>query len=229
MAWSGEPIHVKEKAIVSWSGGKDSALALFDAQKDFDIVALVTTVTDGFDRISVHGVRTSLLERQGQALGYPVEKVVISQTCCNDEYESRMRAALAQYKDRGVTSVICGDIFLEDVRRYREERLFTVGLRGVFPLWKVESRELAGRFFQAGFQAVLCCVDTSVLDQGYAGRLYDRDLIAHFPPAVDPCGENGEFHSFVFNGPNMAMPIAYRTGERVLRDDRFCFCDLIPE
>jgi uncharacterized protein (TIGR00290 family) len=218
---------MKEKALVSWSGGKDSALALFETQNDWEIVALLTTVTDQYDRISMHGVRTSLLEQQVRSLGYALETVNISPVCSNGEYETKLRAVLERYRTAGVTSVICGDIFLEDVRRYREEKLFTVGLQGVFPLWKRPTTELARRFISLGFQSVLCCVDTSVLDERFAGRLYDEDLLRELPPGVDPCGENGEFHSFVFDGPNMAMRVGYRTGERKLRDNRFCFCDLL--
>jgi diphthamide synthase (EF-2-diphthine--ammonia ligase) len=139
-----------------------------------------------------------------------------------------MRAALERYRQAGVSFVICGDIFLEDVRRYREERLFTVGLKGVFPLWQRPTDALARRSIALGFQAVLCCVDTTVLDAGFAGRLYDPDLLRDLPPAVDPCGENGEFHSFVFDGPNLAARVEYRTEERLLRDDRFYYCDLLP-
>lgn len=220
---------MREKAIVSWSGGKDSALALLEAQRDYEIVALLTTVTEVYDRISVHGVRTSLLERQARSLNCALDKVVISPACSNDEYEARMRAGLDKYRTAGVLAVVCGDIFLEDVRRYREERLFTDGLKGVFPLWGRDTTELAHRFIDVGFRAVLCCVDTTVLDRDFAGRLYDRETLAQLPPTVDPCGENGEFHTFVFDGPNMANRIEHRVGERVLRDNRFCFCDLLPE
>jgi uncharacterized protein (TIGR00290 family) len=220
---------MKEKAIVSWSGGKDSALALLEAQQDFEIVALLTTVTEGYDRISVHGVRTTLLERQADSLKCALDKVVISRTCSNEEYEAKMRVGLDKYRRAGARSVVCGDIFLEDVRRYREERLFTAGLKGVFPLWGRDTTELAHRFVGLGFRAVLCCVDTTALDAGFAGRPYDRETLAQLPPSVDPCGENGEFHSFVFDGPNMASRVECRVGERVLRDNRFCYCDLLPE
>jgi uncharacterized protein (TIGR00290 family) len=219
---------MKEKAIVFWSGGKDSALALYETQEDWEIVALLTTVTEQYDRVSMHGVRTSLLERQAEFLGYALEKVIISNTCSNEEYETKMRVALERYRKAGVSAVICGDIFLEDVRRYREEKLFTVGLKGIFPLWKRETTELARRFLTLGFQSVLCCVDTSVLHEAFAGRLYDHDLLADLPPSIDPCGENGEFHSFVFDGPNLAARVEYKTGERILRDNRFCYCDLLP-
>lgn len=220
---------MKEKAIVSWSGGKDSALALLEAQWDYEIVALLTTVTEVYDRISVHGVRISLLEQQARSLNCALDKVVISPACSNDEYEARMRAGLDKYRKAGVLSVVCGDIFLEDVRRYREERLFTDGLKGVFPLWGRDTTEMAHHFITLGFRAVLCCVDTTVLAADFAGRLYDRETLAQLPPTVDPCGENGEFHSFVFDGPNMASRVGHRVGERVLRDNRFCFCDLLPE
>jgi uncharacterized protein (TIGR00290 family) len=236
LAWPKTPLELlpcsvdenpmKDKAIVSWSGGKDSALALYETKERYEIAALLTTVTEGYERVSVHGVRTTLLDRQAEALGYPIETVVISPVCTNEEYETRMRAALQRYRERGVTSVICGDIFLEDVRRYREERLFRDGLQGVFPLWKRDSAELARHFIALGFHAVLCCVDTHVLGREFAGRLFDRQLLADLPPGVDPCGENGEFHSFVFAGPNLAHPVAYGAGECVLRGGRFCYCDL---
>jgi uncharacterized protein (TIGR00290 family) len=219
---------MRDKVIVSWSGGKDSALALYELAGGCEVVALLTTVTEGYDRISMHGVRRSLLERQARALGYPLEKVLVTQACTNDEYEARMRAALSRYRDAGVTAVVCGDIFLEDVRRYREEKLFTVGLKGLFPLWGRDSRGLVRRFLALGFRTVLCCVDTHVLDPAFAGRVYDEGLLADLPAGVDPCGENGEFHTFVFDGPNFARRVDYVTGERCLRHERFGYCDLLP-
>jgi uncharacterized protein (TIGR00290 family) len=218
---------MREKAIVSWSGGKDSALALYEVAAEYDIVALLTTVTSGYDRISMHGVRTVLLEQQAAVLGYPLEQVRISPKCGNEEYESGMRAALERHRAAGVSRVICGDIFLEDVRRYREERLFLNGLTGVFPLWQRDSRELAHHFLRLGFRAVLCCIDTRVLDGRFAGRVYDETLLAELPATVDPCGENGEFHTFVFAGPNFAQPIPYILGEYTLREGRFGYRDLL--
>jgi uncharacterized protein (TIGR00290 family) len=219
---------MREKAIVSWSGGKDSALALYEVAAEYDIAGLLTTVTTRYDRISMHGVRTRLLEQQAAALGYPLEPVLIPPRCGNEEYESRMRAALARWRASGVSRVICGDIFLEDVRRYREERLLRDGLAGVFPLWQRDSRELAHHFIHLGFRAVLCCVDTHVLDGGFAGRIYDESLLADLPAKVDPCGENGEFHTFVFAGPNFAQAVPYTLGEFTLRDERFGYRDLLP-
>jgi uncharacterized protein (TIGR00290 family) len=219
---------MREKAIVSWSGGKDSALALYEVASEYDIVALVTTVTSGYDRISMHGVRTRLLEQQAAALNYPLEQVLIPPRCSNDEYESQMRAALARHRAAGVSRVVCGDIFLEDVRRYREKRLLGDGLTGVFPLWQRDSRELAQRFIHLGFRAVLCCIDTHVLDERFAGRVYDENLLAEFPATIDVCGENGEFHTFVFAGPNFARPVSYTLGEYTLREGRFGYRDLLP-
>jgi diphthamide synthase (EF-2-diphthine--ammonia ligase) len=138
-----------------------------------------------------------------------------------------MRRALEEYRKAGVSTVIFGDIFLQDVRRYREERLLR-GQKGIFPLWKQDTTDLAQRFLALGFRAILCCVDTTVLDRAFAGRNYDRELLAQLPPGVDPCGENGEFHSFVFDGPILAKPVECRTGERILQDERFCYCDLLP-
>ena len=173
--------RMKEKAVISWSGGKDSALALHEAQKDFEIVALLTTVTEEYDRISVHGVRTSLLERQAHSLNCALDKVFIPPTCSNDDYETKTRAGLDKYRRAGVLSVICGDIFLEDVRRYREKKLFTGGLKGVFPLWGTDTTELARQFIAQGFQAILCCVDTNVINQEFSGRLYDHEMLRWTP------------------------------------------------
>ncbi len=218
-----------EKAIVLWSGGKDSCLALYEARQHFDVVALVTTVTQEYDRISMHGVRTALLDEQGQALGLPIQKVFIPPLCPNTLYEERMHAALEQFVQRGVRTAICGDLFLEDIRRYREEKLTQAGLKPIFPVWGTNTTELARRFLRLGFRAVLCCIDGQVLDSSFAGRFYDEALLADLPPGIDPCGENGEFHTFVFEGPLFARPISLRLGERVLRDGRFWYCDLIGE
>lgn len=219
---------MREKAIVSWSGGKDSALALYEVAAEYEVVALLTTVTSGYDRVSMHGVRTRLLEQQAAALNYPLDPVLIPPRCTNDEYEDRMRETLGRHRVAGVSRVICGDIFLEDVRRYREERLLGGGFTGVFPLWKRDSRALAHRFIELGFRAVLCCIDTHVLEERFAGRVYDETLLAEFPATVDPCGENGEFHTFVFAGPNFARPVPYALGEYTLREKRFGYRDLLP-
>ena len=219
-----------KKAILSWSGGKDSALALYETMKkgDYEIVALLTTLTEEYDRTCMHGVRRILLERQADALGIGLEKVFLSAGAENHEYESRMQDVLDRYKQDGVGSVIFGDIFLEDLRTYREEKLKGAGMQGVFPLWKKDTAELAQRFMLSGFEARITCVDSEFLGETFAGKKYDEEFLKMLPLTVDPCGENGEFHSFVYNGPVFSHPITLQKGEVVLRDKRFFFCDLIP-
>ena len=220
----------KETVLFAWSGGKDSALALHAVQQagQYEVAALLTTVTEGYERVSIHGVRRELLEAQAAALGYPLEVVYIPQKSSNEVYEQRMRRALARFKEKGITRNVFGDIFLEEVRAYREKNLGQIGMRGVFPLWGEPTRALAGRFIAAGFRAVLTCVDTQTLDGEYAGREYDNALIESLPPQVDPCGENGEFHTFVYAGPIFNRALQIRRGESVLREGRFQYCDLQP-
>jgi len=217
-----------ERVLLTWSGGKDSAMALHALKTSgaCEVLALLTTVTEQYDRVSMHGVRTILLERQAQSLGLPVEKVYLGADASNEEYETRMRDKLAQYQARGVSSVAFGDLFLEDVRRYREENLSRVGMKGLFPLWGRDTSELAHSFIGLGFKAVVTCVDSSLLDGAFVGREFDDRFLAELPPAVDPCGENGEFHTFVYDGPLFQSEIAHKRGDIVLRDDRFFYCDL---
>ncbi len=213
---------------LSWSGGKDSALALWTLRRQrLEPEALITTVTETYDRISMHGVRRELLARQAEALGRPLVEVVIPPACVNEIYEARMAEAFAAAPLSGVDAVAFGDLFLEDVRAYREGRLADAGKRGLFPLWGRETAALAREFLDAGFEAMLVCVDPRALDSAFAGRRYDERLLAELPPGVDPCGENGEFHTFVYAGPIFAEPIACETGEIVERDG-FVFCDLTP-
>ncbi|UCG35587.1 MAG: diphthine--ammonia ligase [Candidatus Omnitrophota bacterium] len=219
----------KERILFSWSGGKDSSLALQQLQKEnnHEIVALLTTVTGGYNRVSMHGVRDSLLIKQAESLGYPLKVVTINQQSSNQEYETRMGEALKEYKDVGVMGVGIGDIFLEDLRRYREERLAQLDLRGFFPLWKKDTQELACDFIAQGFKAVISCVDTRALDAKFVGRQFDKNFLRDIPSSLDPCGENGEFHSFVYDGPIFKNPIKHKAGERVLRENRFCYCHII--
>jgi uncharacterized protein (TIGR00290 family) len=213
---------------LSWSGGKDSALALWTLRRQqLEPDALITTVTDAYDRISMHGVRRELLARQAEVLGIPLVEVVIPPACVNDIYETRMAEAFAAAPLSGVDAVAFGDLFLEDVRAYREGRLADAGRRGLFPLWGRDTPALAREFLDAGFGATLVCVDPRALDPSFAGRRYDERLLAELPPSVDPCGENGEFHTFVHAGPIFRTPIACERGEVVERDG-FVFCDLIP-
>jgi uncharacterized protein (TIGR00290 family) len=213
---------------VSWSGGKDSALTLWTLRRQGRKPdALITTVTEGFDRISMHGVRRELLARQADALAIPLVEVVIPPACVNEIYEARMAHAFALPPLRDVEEVAFGDLFLEDVRAYREQRLAADGKRGRFPLWGRDTTKLAREFIAAGFKAKIVCLDPQVLDPSLAGRAYDERLLAELPPEVDPCGENGEFHTFVHAGPIFTEPIACETGEVVERDG-FVFCDLAP-
>jgi uncharacterized protein (TIGR00290 family) len=222
--------RVPEDVLFCWSGGKDSAMALhaLRAANDCRVTALLTTITEEYDRISMHGVRRALLERQAESLGLPLHAVLIPPQCINATYEERMKEALAQHFARGVRRVAFGDIFLEDLRIYREKNLAQVGMQALFPIWKRDTRELAREFVRLGFRAITVCVDPRVLDASFAGRELDASFFVDLPPGVDPCGENGEFHTFVFDGPVFKKPITCRVGEKVLRDG-FCFCDLQPE
>jgi len=220
-----------EKTILSWSGGKDSAIALMELSRDlrYEIKSLLTTVTEGYDRVSMHGVRVSLLEQQAQALSLPLVKVRIPQGASNEQYDSAMREVLTRAQADGVTAVAFGDVFLEDIRHYREERLSQVGVKAVFPIWKRDTRELADSFIKTGFRAILVCVDSKFLDGSFVGRTFDGSLLADLPRNVDPCGENGEFHTFVYAGPIFSRSIPVRRGEIVLRENRFWYCDLLQE
>ncbi len=215
--------------LLSWSGGKDSSLALYEIQKanSHRVAALLTTITEDYDRISMHGVRRTLLEQQADALGIPLKKILIPKDSTNAIYESRMRALLEEGLRAGIDTVAFGDIFLEDLKLYREKNLAQLGMRGLFPIWKRDSAELARTFINLGFKAVLVCVDTAILDPAFAGRPYNQELLRDLPANVDPCGENGEFHSFAFDGPIFKHKIDHTVGEVVQRD-HYCFCDLVP-
>jgi uncharacterized protein (TIGR00290 family) len=222
---------MKEQILFAWSSGKDSALALYELKRmeTLEIAALLTTVTEGYDRISMHGVRRELLLDQVNALGYPLEEVSIPQNCSNEIYEQRMRQALEKYHQKKILSAAFGDLYLEDVRRYREERMGLIGMRCLFPLWGKPTPELARQFVDLGFRAIVACVDTEKLDGEFSGREYDAQFVSDLPKGVDPCGENGEFHTFAYDGPIFSRPVQVQRGERVLRDNRFNFCDLIKK
>jgi uncharacterized protein (TIGR00290 family) len=212
---------------LSWSGGKDSALALWTLrQQGCDPKALITTVTGAYDRISMHGVRRELLARQVEALGIPIVEIVISPTCQSAAFDARLARALASPPLCSVRAVAFGDLFLADVRTYRETRLAAAGRRGLFPLWGRDTRELASEFIDAGFEARIVCVDPRALDCSFAGRRFDKELLDDLPASVDPCGERGEFHTFVHAGPIFRESIACETREIVHRGG-FVFCDLV--
>ena len=214
----------------SWSGGKDSAMALNELAKNGQPVAyLLSTVTKDYDRVSMHGVRRSLLERQSESIGIPLEEVFLSKKSSNAEYEERMSEKLSYLKANGVTTIGFGDIFLADLRKWREERTKSIGMDCVFPIWKRDTRELASTFIRLGFKAVIACVDSKALGKEFAGREFDGALLSDLPKGVDPCGENGEFHTFVYDGPIFKDGIEFNRGEVVLRESRFYYCDLIPK
>ena len=218
--------------VLAWSGGKDSALALQALRGDpaFDVIALLTTVTRDYDRISMHGVRRSLLHAQAAALGLPLVEAWIPVKADNASYESAMRGALDEIRERfpEVRHLAFGDLFLADVRAYRERSLVGTGFLPVFPLWGLNTRTLASRFISDGFEAVIACVDSQQIAASFAGRAFNAALLAELPASADPCGENGEFHTFVGAGPMFAHPIPYQRGEIVVRDERFVYCDLVP-
>ena len=204
-----------------------AAYQLLASQK-YEIASLLTTVTEGYDRISMHGVRRSLLEQQADSLGVPLHQIMIPKDCPNQIYEARMREALEHFKARGITKVAFGDLFLQEVKQYRDERLALAGMTGLYPIWMRDTAELVRTFIALGFRAILSCVDTQAIDASFAGREIDQALLHDLPESADPCGENGEYHSFVYAGPIFKRPIACRPGQRVMRTARFNYCDILP-
>lgn len=218
--------------LMSWSGGKDSALALYELVRspDWEVVGLLTSVADEYRRVSHHGVREELLDEQADALGLPLDKLRLTLRdgpCTNEVYEQLVGDKLAEYVRRGVRHVAHGDLFLADLRAYRERNLARLGMTGVFPIWGRDTRQLVGDFEDLGFRAVLCCVEGAKLDISLVGRSLDRRLLADLPPEVDPAGENGEYHSFVHDGPIFQRPVAIAAGDVVTRDNRH-YIDLVP-
>ena len=224
---------MKTPVVMSWSGGKDSAIALHELMQsgDYEVVGLMTSVSEEFRRISHHGVRETLLEEQTRAIGIPLDKVYLpsgeSAGCTNEVYEEIMSRVMNDYKARGVETVGFGDLFLEDLRAWREANLAKAGMHGIFPIWKRDTTKVAREVIRLGFKAYLSCVEGKV-GSGFVGRLYDDEFLSALPSPIDPCGENGEFHSFVFDGPIFQRPVAVRVGEIVTRDGRY-YADLLLE
>src|SRR5947209_6749104 len=224
--WSDTGLH---PVLMSWSGGKDSCLALYEIQRaqEYRVAALLTTVTRDYDRVSMHGVRRVLLERQAASLGLPLHEVFINKDATNREYEAKMEEALLLYRERGIDRVVFGDLFLEEIRAYRDQFLALRNMQGIYPVWLRDTTEFIREFVNLGFKAVVTCVDGKVLDSSFAGMMIDENFLSALPPRVDPCGENGEFHTFVFDGPLFREAVKFSAGEKVSRGS-FWFCDLVP-
>lgn len=239
---------MKEQVVFCWSGGKDSALALDRMLHDerYQVVSLLTTCNRDFRRVSMHGVRIELLDAQAESIGLPLEKVFIETHSTNESYEHAMEACLTEYQRRGVTACAFGDVFLEDLRQWREANLARVGLRGIFPLWGIDTGKLVREFLARGFSTVICCANDAYLGADAVGRTLTEAYLAGLPAGVDPCGENGEFHSFAYAGPIFKQPIRFTVGETVYRPlppglvdpttsppgrqtRGFWYCDLLPD
>ena len=236
---------MKPKAIFNWSSGKDSALALYKTlqEQQFEVTSLLTSINKEFQRISMHGVHVSLLEKQAESLGFPLIKMEIPKEPSMEEYSEIMSKTMNDIKSQGVSHSIFGDIFLEDLRKYREDQLQSIGMKAVFPLWKQNTADLINEFLSLGFKTIVTCVNETYLDKSFAGRIIDQDFIKDLPENVDPCGENGEFHTFTFDGPIFKNPIAFEIGETVKKtypkpksdenDENeeyvFWFCDLVAK
>ncbi|QHI36073.1 hypothetical protein IMCC3317_14260 [Kordia antarctica] len=239
-----------KKAYFNWSTGKDSSLALYHVlrQKEYSITQLVTTVNKDYERVSMHGLREELLDTQVERLQIPLKKIYFPAEVSMSSYDETMRKATEELVANGFQYGIFGDIFLEDLRNYREEKLKEVGIIGVFPLWKQDTKALIKEFISLGFKAITVCVNAKLLDESFVGRILDESFLNDLPSTVDPCGENGEFHTFVFDGPLFSSPIDFTIGEKVLKtyspskkeedtcssddstwDTAFWYCDLIPK
>ena len=243
-----------KKTYFNWSSGKDSALALYKIQQDatYKIHVLVTTVNEDYKRVSMHGLREELLEKQTEALGIPLEKIFFPANVTMDSYSKTMKIAMNSLVEKKYTHAVFGDIFLEDLKEYRDTKLKEVGIKGVYPLWKNDTKELLLEFLSLGFKAITVCVNAKLLGKEFVGRIIDKQFIYDLPENVDVCGENGEFHTFVFDGPNFSNPIEFTVGEKTLRsytvnededdncgqskddekknfDTSFWYCDLLPK
>lgn len=216
--------------LVGWSGGKDSCLALRELlrQDTWEVVGLVSTITQGYERLSMHGVRVELIRQQAASLGFPLLESRIPPNATNLAYEAALQEVLEPFQERGVRHMAFGDLFLQDIRQYRETLLARLGMEAVFPIWGRNTAALSQEFIRDGFRAVVVCVDPRQIPQALCGRDYDIQFLFNLPAQADPCGENGEFHTFVYDGPMFRRPVHARRGCVVYRDG-FCFCDLLPE
>lgn len=237
-------VSMAHKTVFNWSGGKDSALALYYVLQDkqFSVERLLTSVNNTYNRVAMHGIRAELLQQQAAAIGLPLQELRLNDQPTMDDYNAAMAATMQGLKQEGFTHSVYGDIFLEDLRQYREAELIKVGFQAHFPLWQRDTTELVHEFVDLGFKTIVCCVKSDLLDKSFAGRIIDHDFLKDLPKGIDPCGENGEFHTFVVDGPIFRQPISYTIGETVFRaynapkDDAhvdatsmgFWFCDILP-
>ena len=217
------------EVAMSWSGGKDSTLALYELQQssDYHVTTLLTTLSRETDRVGIHHVRRELIEQQAAAVGVPLRVAYIPAAASNAEYEAALGSALASLRKERIEHIAFGDLFIEDIRTYRDAFMARNGMRPLYPIWGRDTRQLATDFVAQGFKAVTSCVDLRVLCASFVGRVIDDVFLADLPATADPCGENGEFHSFVFDGPNFRHPIEFTVAERI-EESPFCFCDLQP-
>jgi len=219
-----------KKAVLSWSGGKDSVLTLREIQRsnEYEVASLLTTITEGYNRISMHGVRTILLEQQAESLRIRLHKVYIPKDANNEIYEKSMLEGLAIYPALDVKTIAFGDVFLEDVREYRENLIAKTQLQSVYPLWKKDTTQLMSDFLESGYKSIIVCIDTKKLSESFLGKTIDETLIKSLPDEVDPGGENGEFHTFVYDGPGFLQPVHFSVGD-IEKKGQFSFCDLVPD
>lgn len=216
--------------LVSWSGGKDCAFALFKTMKDYNgTIELFTTLNANNHRVAMHGISEQLLDKQAESIGLPLHKLYIPDPCSGEEYGRIMEGFLSKMKARGIEACVFGDLYLEDIRNFREQNLAISGFKALFPLWETPTANVALEFLKNNFKAVLSCVDTKVLDNKFSGREYNMNLLGELPVNVDPCGENGEFHTFVYDGPVFRQPVQWKKGEKVIFYDRYCYTNLISE
>jgi len=239
---------MKQKAYLNWSSGKDAMMALHRLKNDaaFSVEKLVTTVNSDFNRVSMHGLPISLLEQQAKSLNLPLHKIPLSGNVSMETYNAQMENHVLQLKNEGFTHSIFGDIFLEDLKKYREEQLAEQNMQAIFPLWKKDTKSLITEFLDLGYQAIVICTNSNYFDDSFCGRILDESFLKDLPNSVDYCGENGEFHTFVFDGPLFSFPIEFEIGEKVTRsyapskkedchtipkswDTEFCYLDLLPK
>ncbi len=220
---------MKEKVLFSWSGGKDSALALYEVQQAgrYEVVSLITTLSAENKRSFMNNVKVELLERQAQSMGLSIEKVFVSEKDSQKDYKSQMRKVLRRYLSKGVRTVVFGDIFLEDLRRQRQNNLAKLKMKAIFPLWKKDTNRLARTIIRLGFKTIITCTDRSILSGNFTGREFDESFLSELPSNIDACGENGEFHTFVYDGPIFHKKVHFTKGKVIIKDKNFHYCDLI--